>query len=192
MDEFLKPFENMQELFCFIYMITKTEYQYDSNLIRITYNSMFNKKMTNESIDLAIEKFFPRLMNSSLSDLKSILTKIDYKIRNKIECIEPPIDQCIECHGRLLCHSSRIITHYTIRGPRMSRFCSRHCQNCEIAYNIDTLAKNNQSQYYSTETDHFVLSNETVVESLLLRNLDAHIARNGVSFEGKYKILLLA
>ncbi len=63
MDTDLYPFQNLKEFFAFNYMLSKTDYTQDINLIRTTFNTLFYKNYSNEFIATFVSKFFPNIAN---------------------------------------------------------------------------------------------------------------------------------
>ncbi len=176
MESFLYPFANLKEFYVFIYLVSKTEISLDKNLIRTTFNSFYNKDLTNVKIDSIISKFFPDKMKGSYEELKSTMKEIDMRIKNQIQVINPPINNCLSCNTTLKFDHSKLITHYTLNGPKITRFNTSKCYNCHSLYSIDSYKLGNDEFYYSFETDYILLTNETVFESKLILNLDANIA----------------
>lgn len=81
---------------------------------------------------------------------------------------------------------SRFINTYTLSGPKVYRYITMNCEKCLIIYFTDCFAKNNKCLYYNKEANYIQISKYTVFERILIENIDANVARNGVSFTGKF------
>ena len=186
MNSICSPLANIEQIFTLLYLAIKTEYEknLDKQLITEIFNSVHNTNLTSEDARVAIDKYL-HFSNLSLFQFKSLISKIDGRLNQEfVKSIYPPSNKCLNCYSDLMVADSRLINTYTMSGPKIYRYISMKCDDCQTIYYSDYFTRNSKGFYYNQEANYITLSNHTVFERVLIENIDAQISRNGVSFNG--------
>jgi hypothetical protein len=186
-DQFLLPFENFNEFIVFFYLY----FEYNNeNMVKKFFGDIFKKTI---NVKLIADKFFSIFKlssNEKNNTIPSTLNQLKFIIR-KEKINFPPITKCIVCSKFLIFHKSNSKHLFALNGCKIQDFVSHICNLCNIIYNVSTFKKNGILYSYNSEIpiQFHETSKETVFDVDLLKNFDSHIVRNGVTFEGKSKLI---
>lgn len=184
-NDYCSPLNSFEQVFNFVYLFIETKdrdnfnslveffnYQYDTNLSVMQVNCLAEKL----KLFLGIN-FHSLILNyNNLSDKVKSLKKI----------IRPPLSNCLRCNRVLSRKVFKNTLTYYIDGPKETIQEILDCRICRIEYKYDKYSEDDIYMTYpnSCETSIFYLSDYLSFDIGLIFNLNHHILRNGVTFEG--------
>jgi hypothetical protein len=189
---YIKPFVSISQCSIAIEIIQK----YESICISVDIiNKYFKTTYTVDDIDkfykrsLAFPNMFPNEYIENIEKIKIKINKISIEsdARQIIRNID--IKKCFICKELLILNTNSYIEAHLYLYNEKSKPClveKKECRKCKKSYYLSFYTNNKGEKYFygdSCSSKFFSISNETVIETILLLSLNADIMYKHASFK---------
>jgi len=187
---FIKPFENMNQCCIALDII----YKFKSIIYCVDIISKFFKKEF--SVD-DIDKFYKRAQSfpkmfpiEYINNLERVKLQIDYLASDLRQIIRNnDINKFCNCNQILLINTTSLIEAQLYQYCAKSKPCyieKKECSNCKYSFYLSFYTNNKKERFFYSNctTNKFIsITNETVIETLLLKSLNSDIIYKHSSFK---------
>jgi hypothetical protein len=189
---FIKPFVNMNQ--CCIALNIIIKYQsiiistnIISTILRTNYSSFDIEKFYKRT--LAFPNMFPSEYITNYDYLKTKINKVADSFQAQLIIPNKNLINCLNCKELLSIKNKSYKKAHLYLFNEKSKEClieTKECKKCNHCYYLSYYTNKNKEKYFyenSLNHKYFSISNETILETLLLLNLNCDIMYKHASFK---------